>query len=151
MSLVSYVGFDYKHNTQLLMDPTFSYFLADPSSIRNFTIVGTTHISISLSWTEPLKPNGLISQYEINYVVDGTKTADNCTGTNSTPSNLTSAYVQEIINSPRTKEKLTGLTPHTCYRFQIQAIVVFRNETFLGDIDVELLSFTNATSKLCRL
>ena len=79
------------------------YFLPVPTAPRSLTIVNTTDSTVTLSWMPPDPPNGIITQYELQYRrVGGSYTS------------------LQPLNTDLTRT-VTGLTSGTQYEFRVRA------------------------------
>ena len=79
------------------------YFLPVPTAPRSLTIVNTTDSTVTLSWMPPDPPNGIITQYQLQYRrVGGSYTS------------------LQPLNTDLTRT-VTGLTSGTQYEFRLRA------------------------------
>ena len=88
-------------------------------------IVNTTDSTVSLSWMPPDKPNGIITQYQLQYW----------------RSDIIAKFTSLNITNANLTYTLTGLTSNTEYAFRIIAFTVVGYGTFSIEI-------TDYTSKL---
>lgn len=80
--------------------PLYCIFFTEPDSPpRDLTVVRTTSSTVTLSWSPPEKPNGIIQQYEVTY----------SNGTYSDTVNSTSAGVTLRYLKPYTYYNVTVL------------------------------------------
>ena len=78
-------------------------FLPVPTPPRSLTIVNTTDSTVTLSWMPPDPPNGIITQYQLQYRrVGGSYTS------------------LQPLNTDLTRT-VTGLTSGTQYEFRVRA------------------------------
>ena len=78
-------------------------FLSVPTEPESLTVVNVTDTAVTLSWTPPDPPNGIITQYEVQY----RRVSDNYTSLQPLNTNLT--------------RTVTGLTIGTQYEFRVRA------------------------------
>ena len=81
------------------------YFITAPTAPKSLMIVSITNTTVSLSWMPPDTPNGIITQYQLQY-----RRSDNTT-------NITSL---NIANDNLTYT-VTGLSSNTEYVFTVRA------------------------------
>ncbi|CAH2248497.1 ephrin type-B receptor 3 isoform X2 [Pelobates cultripes] len=79
---------------------------AAPSAVPNVLIHGSTASSLTLSWSPPESPNGIILDYEIKYFAKGHSGAGN------------------TVTSQRTTLRMEGMHPDTIYVVQVRARTV---------------------------
>ena len=82
------------------------YFLTAPTPPRSLMVVDVTDTTVTLSWMPPDPPNGIITQYQIQY-----------RGTNS------SSFSNNQVTTDLTYT-VTGLTTNTEYDFRVRAFTV---------------------------
>ena len=81
----------------------YFYLLPVPTAPRSLTVVNTTDSTVTLSWMPPDPPNGIITQYELQYRrVGGSYTS------------------LQPLNTDLTRT-VTGLTSGTQYEFRVRA------------------------------
>ena len=81
-------------------------FLTVPTAPRSLMIVDVTDTTVTLSWMSPDPPNGIITQYQVQYRITG----GGSFGNNQVTTNLT--YT------------VTGLMTGTQYDFRVRAFTV---------------------------
>ena len=84
------------------------FYLTVPTTPRSLMIVDITNATVTLSWMPPDRPNGIITQYQIQY-----RRSDN--STNITSPNLTNNTLTYTV---------TGLSSNTKYVFTVRASTV---------------------------
>ena len=84
------------------------YFITAPTAPKSLIIVSITNTTVSLSWMPPDTPNGIITQYQLQY-----RRSDNTTNTTSL----------NIANDNLTYT-VTGLSSNTEYVFTVRAFTV---------------------------
>ena len=89
-------------------------------------VVNVTNTTVTLSWTPPYTPNGIILQYQIWYRRSG------CSSSNFTSLNITNADLIYIV---------TGLTSDTKYVFRVRVFTVVGHGSLSNEV-------TTLTSKL---
>ena len=100
-----------------------AYFPTAPTAPTSLMVVSITNSTVSLSWMSPDKPNGIITQYQVQY-----RRADNSsrfTSLNRTYANL--------------KYTVTGLTGNTKYVFRVRAFTVVGH----GPSSNEVITYTS--------
>ena len=84
------------------------HFVTGPSAPRSLMVVDVTNTAVILSWMSPDPPNGIITQYQVQYRKSG-----GSFGNNQMTTNLT--YT------------VTGLITGTQYDFRMRAFTVVGN------------------------
>ena len=87
-------------------------------------VVNVTNATVTLSWTPPETPNGVITHYQIQY------RRSDCSSSKFTSLNITNADLTYIV---------TGLTSDTEYVFRVRAFTVVGH----GSISNEVTTFTS--------
>ncbi len=100
-----------------------------PSAPVDVSATSPTFSVISLTWSDPLIPNGIIRDYQVTYF----PTADSSTVTTL---NISSAALEFNI---------TGLTAFTNYTISVTAITIE-----LGDTSGEVFALTLESSKFAK-
>ena len=85
-------------------------FLTVPTAPRSLMIVGVTDTTVTLSWRTPYPPNGIITQYQIQYWRTNSGDSFGNNQVNTTATDLT--YT------------VTGLNTKTEYDFRVRAFTV---------------------------
>ena len=101
------------------------YFITAPTAPKSLMIVSITNTTVSLSWMPPNTPNGIITQYQLQY-----RRSDSST-------NITSL---DIANDSLTYT-VTGLSSNTEYVFTVRAFTVVGHGNASNEV-------TNYTGKL---
>ena len=99
--------------------------LVAPTAPRSLIIVNVTNATVTLSWTPPDTPNGIITQYQIQY----------------RRSDSSSDYASLNITTDNLTYTVTGLTSDTEYVFRVIAFTVVGYGSLSNEI-------TTLTSKL---
>ena len=86
------------------------YFLTVPTAPRSLMIVDVTDTTVTLSWRTPDPPNGIITQYQVQYRIANSGDSFGNNEVNTTTTDLT--YT------------VTGLTTNTEYDFRVRAFTV---------------------------
>ena len=82
------------------------FFLTAPTAPRSLMIVDVTDTTVTLSWMPPDSPNGIITQYQIQYRITG----GGSFGDNQVTIDLTFT--------------VTGLMTDTRYNFRVRAFTI---------------------------
>ena len=101
--------------------------LTAPSAPRSLMVANVTNTTVTLSWTPPDTPNGIITQYQIQY-----RKNDSGSGSKFTSLNIANADLTYTV---------TELTSNTEYVFRVRAFTVVGH----GPLSSEV---TTLTSKL---
>ena len=101
------------------------FYLTVPNAPRSLMIVNVTDSTVSLSWMSPDKPNGIITQYQIQYWKYDSITK----------------FTSLNISNAKLTYTVSGLTSNTEYVFRMIAFTVVGHGTFSIEI-------TDYTSKL---
>ena len=111
------------------------YFLKDPTAPRSLMIVDVTDTTVTLSWISPDPPNGMITQYQVQY---RRTNSGGSFGNNQVTTDLT--YT------------VTGLTTGTLYGFRVRAFTAVGNgppsdvaTAFVGELQYVLLLYIIAS------
>ena len=84
----------------------------DPSSPLNLTITNKTSTSLTVEWSPPLTPNGVILSYQVSYVgLESVNPVPDSFETNSTLN--TNGTTQTV--------EVAGLSPYSLYSLSVKA------------------------------
>ena len=84
----------------------------DPSSPLNITITNKTSTSLTVEWSPPLTPNGVILSYQVSYVgLESVNPVPDSFETNSTLNTNGTMQIVEVV----------GLSPYSQYSLSVKA------------------------------
>ncbi|XP_059140077.1 tyrosine-protein phosphatase Lar-like [Physella acuta] len=105
-----------------------------PSTPVNLKLINVTSVSASLTWEQPITPNGVVRMYQLRYInLDA----------------YSSAFVEVNISSPTfpTQEIfLAPLRPYTTYTAQVRAANIDRGQELWGNFSA-VITFLTSSSK----
>ena len=110
------------------INTTYSCIFLEPSAVMNLVATAPGSTSISVSWSSPQCPNGIINQYRVYY-----RQSD----TIQTVPISSVGYDSFIVES--LEYNITDLIPFRNYSIHVQALV---NSNILGQIEEEILTQT---------
>ena len=84
----------------------------DPSSPLNLMITNKTSTSLTVEWSPPLTPNGVILSYQVSYV--------GLESVNSVPDSFETISTLNTNGTTQTVE-VTGLSPYSRYSLSVKA------------------------------
>ena len=84
----------------------------DPSSALNLMITNKTSTSLTVEWSPPLTPNGVILSYQVSYV--------GLESVNSVPDSFETISTLNTNGTTQTVE-VTGLSPYSWYSLSVKA------------------------------
>ena len=103
------------------------FYLTVPTAPRSLMIVNITNSTVSLSWMSPEMPNGIITQYQLQY--------------RRSDSSNNSIFASMSISKDNLTYTMTKLTSNTEYVFRVRAFTVVGHGPHSNTV-------TNYTSKL---
>ena len=115
--------------------------VVEPTSVVNPSIAAVNFSTITVTWTPPQCPYGVISRYIVYYRASYTAQTRNISS-----SGYRAVVAFPVTNGTFTQQYITGLTPDTSYAVHVRAVILCNsnegNCELFGTAEMELLQHT---------
>ena len=105
----------------------------------NLTVITVSNTFFTIEWEVPENPNGPRPiRYEVSYKEDNETDITTCGGQHPPTEEPTSENGYTVTNTFFIPAFIENLSPYTCYKIQVRAVVIFNGISLPGASDIEL-------------